>query len=187
MPSVWKWTPKKVGSHNELSNTLVMWWGPGKSHQISRVSATSKLGSPKTRKDLRSMFRLFNYYRVYIPEYSKVVSPLTHLSDDRMWNTISWSMEVEDALDMVKPVLRGRWQPEVPRSTKKFSWRPTRQNPWWQLVSHRKCRELKKRSLYWLKRSQPSRWNVEPLKFRVSQLGRPWVTWIHGSMVAIVR
>ncbi|XP_070379288.1 uncharacterized protein [Dermacentor albipictus] len=48
-----------------------------------RVSAIFKLQAPKTKRDLRSVLSLFNYYREYIPEYSKVAF-VPEASDDTM-------------------------------------------------------------------------------------------------------
>ncbi|XP_070391224.1 uncharacterized protein [Dermacentor albipictus] len=85
-----------------------------------RVSAIFKLQAPKTKRDLRSVLGLFNYYREYIPEYSKVVRPLTDLTARRIPKVIPWNEEAENAFCAVKNVLASLPQLVAPDHDNEF-------------------------------------------------------------------
>uniref|UniRef100_L7LYF1 RNA-directed DNA polymerase n=1 Tax=Rhipicephalus pulchellus TaxID=72859 RepID=L7LYF1_RHIPC len=70
-----------------------------------RVRAIQQLRPPKTKKELRSVLGLLNYYRDYVPEYSRLVLPLTGLTNKRVPNTLPWTAEAQHAFDAVKEAL----------------------------------------------------------------------------------
>ncbi|GFV27306.1 retrovirus-related Pol polyprotein from transposon 297 [Trichonephila clavipes] len=45
-----------------------------------KIAVINNLPVPKTKKNLRSVFGLCNYYREYIPKYSELVHPLPELT-----------------------------------------------------------------------------------------------------------
>ena len=47
---------------------------------LEKVEAIRKWEAPKTQKEVRRFLGFANYYRVFIPNYSKLVGPLTALT-----------------------------------------------------------------------------------------------------------
>lgn len=60
-----------------------------------KVQAISRLPRPTTKKQLRSLLGLCNYYREYIPKYSELVFPLTELTKKKEPDTLLWT-EIHD-------------------------------------------------------------------------------------------
>ncbi|GFV93662.1 hypothetical protein TNCV_4012131 [Trichonephila clavipes] len=56
-----------------------------------KTAVINNLPVPKTKKDLRSVLGLCNYYREYIPKYSELVYPLTELTKNRVPDAIPWT------------------------------------------------------------------------------------------------
>ncbi|XP_035228920.1 uncharacterized protein LOC118201016 [Stegodyphus dumicola] len=74
--------------------------GSGK-HQADpeKIEAISRLSKPKTKKQLRSLLGLCNYYRDYIPKYSELVYPLTELTKKKIPEEIPWKEEHDIAFE----------------------------------------------------------------------------------------
>ncbi|XP_035217524.1 uncharacterized mitochondrial protein AtMg00860-like [Stegodyphus dumicola] len=77
--------------------------GSGK-HQADRekIEAISRLSKPKTKKTLRSLLGLCNYYRDYIPKYSELVYPLTEHTKKKIPEEIPWKEEHDIAFEELK-------------------------------------------------------------------------------------
>lgn len=70
-----------------------------------KVHAIQRLKPPTTKRELRSVLGLLNYYRDYVPNYSRLVLPLTALTNKRVPNTLPWNSEAQVAFDSVKEAL----------------------------------------------------------------------------------
>ncbi|GFY18269.1 retrovirus-related Pol polyprotein from transposon 17.6 [Trichonephila clavipes] len=56
-----------------------------------KTAVINNLPVPKTKKELRSVLGLCNYYREYIPKYSELVYPLTELTKKRVPDSIPFT------------------------------------------------------------------------------------------------
>ena len=54
--------------------------GKGVGPYSTKVEAIRKWEAPKTQKEVRRFLGFANYYRMFIPNYSKIVGPLTALT-----------------------------------------------------------------------------------------------------------
>ncbi|GFW40140.1 retrovirus-related Pol polyprotein from transposon 297 [Trichonephila clavipes] len=70
-----------------------------------RIKAIQNLQAPTTKKQLRSALGLWNFYRQYIPNFAKIVLPLTELTKKKVPNEIPWSKEAENAFQELKTAL----------------------------------------------------------------------------------
>jgi hypothetical protein len=61
-----------------------------------RVAVLREIKPPKTLKELRSVLGHFSYYREYIPKFSEIAAPLTHLL--KKTSTFTWQPEFGSAL-----------------------------------------------------------------------------------------
>ena len=69
----------------------------------AKVAAMHALQPPTNVKRLQSHLGLFNYYRCYIREFSRVAAPLTALTKkDAVWK---WGTEEQEAYDQLKAAL----------------------------------------------------------------------------------
>lgn len=70
-----------------------------------RIAAIEQLKPPRTKRELRSILGLLNYYREYVPAYSHLVLPLTALTGKRVPNVLPWNGEAQAAFESVKEAL----------------------------------------------------------------------------------
>ena len=66
------------------------------------VSKILKITVPKTKKQVRSLLGLCNFYRKFLPNFAQIVEPLTNLTKKGQPNFIKWSDECQQALDKIK-------------------------------------------------------------------------------------
>ena len=59
---------------------------------------------PRTKKQVRSLLGLINFYRRYIPDCATLISPLTDLTKSRAPNRVEWGDKQEAAFTKVKGV-----------------------------------------------------------------------------------
>lgn len=85
-----------------------------------KIAAIKSLKSPKTKKMLRSILGLFNYYRDYINHYAKIAKPLTDLTRKSVPNDIPWSEEAEEAFNNLKTQLCNITSLVTPDTSKPF-------------------------------------------------------------------
>jgi len=60
---------------------------------------------PRTKKQIRSLLGLINFYRRYIPDCATLISPLTDLTRSIAPNRVEWGDKQEAAFTKVKEVL----------------------------------------------------------------------------------
>ena len=59
----------------------------------------------KTKKDVRKICGLANYYRRFIPFFAKIMSPLTNLTKGSYPNTVHWTTDCETAFNHLKQAM----------------------------------------------------------------------------------
>jgi len=91
--------------------------GKGVGPDSTKVDAIRKWEAPKTQKELRRFLGFANYYRMFIPNYSKIAGPLTALTGRGV--AFFWGKAEESAFEKLRdkfcraPVLSG-WDPTLP-------------------------------------------------------------------------
>ena len=91
--------------------------GKGVGPDSTKVDAIRKWEAPKTQKEVRRFLGFANYYRMFIPNYSKIAGPLTSLTGKGV--PFSWGKAEESAFLKLRdkfcraPVLSG-WDPTLP-------------------------------------------------------------------------
>ncbi|GFV27677.1 hypothetical protein TNCV_4169021 [Trichonephila clavipes] len=70
-----------------------------------KTEVINNLPVPKTKKELRSVLGLCNYYREYIPKYSELVYPLTELTKKRVPDSIPWTEKHDSSFHLLKKAL----------------------------------------------------------------------------------
>ncbi|GFY34402.1 hypothetical protein TNCV_3978621 [Trichonephila clavipes] len=70
-----------------------------------KTAVINNLPVPKTKKELRSVLGLCNYYREYIPKYSELVYPLTELTKKRVPDSIPWTEKHDSSFHLLKKAL----------------------------------------------------------------------------------
>ncbi|GFV05410.1 retrovirus-related Pol polyprotein from transposon 297 [Trichonephila clavipes] len=79
--------------------------GSGKHEPEPEKTAVINLPVPKTKKELRSVLGLCNYYREYIPKNSELVYPLTDLAKKRVPDSIPWTEKHDSSFHLLKKAL----------------------------------------------------------------------------------
>ena len=91
--------------------------GKGVGPDLEKVEAIQNWEAPKTQKEVRRFLGFANYYRTFIPNYSKIAGPLTALTGKA--TPFSWGKSEEKAFEDLKdrfcraPVL-SHWDPSLP-------------------------------------------------------------------------
>ncbi|GFV48774.1 retrovirus-related Pol polyprotein from transposon opus [Trichonephila clavipes] len=78
---------------------------PISSQHPEKTAVINNLPVPKTKKELRSVLGLCNYYREYIPKYSELVYPLTELTKKRVPDSIPWTEKHDSSFHLLKKAL----------------------------------------------------------------------------------
>ncbi len=84
------------------------------------MKTIKELTSPKTKKELRSILGLFNYYREYVPKFAELAFPLTALTKKAVPNNIPWTSCEEKAFCQIKEELCKTIELHTPDVTKPF-------------------------------------------------------------------
>lgn len=91
--------------------------GKGVGPDSEKVEAVRNWKAPQTQKEVRRFLGFANYYRMFIPHYSKTAAPLTALTGKGV--TFSWGKLEDEAFENLRdkfcraPVLSG-WDPTLP-------------------------------------------------------------------------
>ncbi|GFU47851.1 hypothetical protein TNCV_515571 [Trichonephila clavipes] len=70
-----------------------------------KTAVINNLPVPKTKKELRSVLGLCNYYREYIPKYSELVYPMTEFTKKRVPDSIPWTEKHDSSFHLLKKAL----------------------------------------------------------------------------------
>ena len=84
----------------------------------AKVTAVLDWEPPKTVIEIRSFLGLAGYYRKFIQDFSKIVTPTTHLT--RKGVQFIWSMECQKAFDILKTKLTTAPVLTIPNSDRIF-------------------------------------------------------------------
>jgi len=86
-----------------------------------KVEAILQLEAQKTKKGVRSLLGLVNYYRKYIPNYSSIIAPLTDLLKGKVkQGAVTWTNECEEAVKKIKDTISAYPVLSAPNFDKKF-------------------------------------------------------------------
>lgn len=97
--------------------------GQGKVRLVrAKIEAIHKYPVPKTMKELGSFLGLVRYYRVFCPNFSTVVAPLTNLL--RKKSAFVWSPHYQESFLSVKHLICCLlfWQLQILKSLLKYRW-----------------------------------------------------------------
>ena len=83
-----------------------------------KVAAIRDLDTPQTVRDVRSFVGMASFYRRYIPDFSKLVEPLTRLT--RKHAQFAWSGSCQEAFDTLKQKLSSPPVLAFPDTTKPY-------------------------------------------------------------------
>ena len=84
------------------------------------VSKILKIKVPKTKKEVRSLLGLCNFYRKFIPQFANITEPLTRLIRKGEPNKIKWSSEGDRALQKIQSVFSSKPILKIPDVNKPF-------------------------------------------------------------------
>ena len=84
------------------------------------VSKIFKIEIPKTKKQVRSLLGVCNFYRKFIPNFSDLIHPLTELIQKKQPNKIKWSQECDEALNKIKIAFSNQPILKLPDMKKEF-------------------------------------------------------------------
>ena len=75
------------------------------SPQTKKVLSIRNLATPQTKKQVRSILGLLNYYRKFIPNFSTLAAPLSDLTKAGAPNKVIWSEHCQASFDQIKSLL----------------------------------------------------------------------------------
>ena len=84
------------------------------------VSRILNIQIPKTKKEVRSVLGLCNFYRKFIPNFANITDPLTKLIKKGEPNKIKWSEECNRALELIQKVFSNKPILRIPDVNKPF-------------------------------------------------------------------
>ena len=79
--------------------------GKGISPNAMNVAKVQQWPVPRTVKEVKQFLGLANYYRRFIPQFSKVANPLTNLT--RKETSFNWDLDCQEAFEKLKLALTG--------------------------------------------------------------------------------
>ena len=79
-----------------------------------------RLERPKTKKEVRKICGLLNYYRKFVPHFSEIMCPLTNLTKSSSPNTVLWTPDCENAFNRLKHAMATRPILILPDLNKEF-------------------------------------------------------------------
>ena len=88
--------------------------------ETAKVQAIRVFCVPRTKKEVCSFLGLTRYYRKFIPNYSSVASPLTHLIRKSMPNQVVWTAGCAAAFEKLKFLLCSAPVLQAPNFEKQF-------------------------------------------------------------------
>lgn len=95
----------------------------GKGYQRPEQSKVDKILSlqpPKTKKEVRSVLGLLNYYRKFVPNFASIAFPLTELTKQGNPNKVQWNESCNNSFERIKKLLSNQPILSIPRLDKQF-------------------------------------------------------------------
>ncbi|GFO24331.1 reverse transcriptase [Plakobranchus ocellatus] len=86
----------------------------------NKTEKIRNLRVPTTKKEVRSVLGLLNYYRRFVHNFSAIAQPLTELSKKSSPNKIVWTPECQESWDAIKKCLTSEPILKVPDPSKPF-------------------------------------------------------------------
>ncbi|GFO07569.1 nectin-3 isoform b [Plakobranchus ocellatus] len=86
----------------------------------NKTEKVRNLKVPTTKKEVRSVLGLLNYYRRFVHNFSTIAQPLTELTKKSSPNKIVWTPECQESWDAIKKCLTSEPILKVPDPSKPF-------------------------------------------------------------------
>ncbi|GFO36843.1 Zinc finger protein [Plakobranchus ocellatus] len=86
----------------------------------NKTEKIRNLRVPTTKKEVRSVLGLLNYYRRFVHNFSAIAQPLTELTKKNSPNNIVWTPECQESWDAIKKCLTSEPILKVPDPSKPF-------------------------------------------------------------------
>ena len=64
----------------------------------SKIQSVKSFLTPTNKKQVRRFLGLTGYYRKFIPDYAKIVTPLTDLTRKNKPNCVAWTAECDKSI-----------------------------------------------------------------------------------------
>ena len=90
------------------------------SPQSETVGRVLRMSPPKTKKQVRSLIGLVNFYRRYIPDCATLLSPISDLTKGKGPNLVEWGESQERAFNKLKDILSSEPILKLPDLQKDF-------------------------------------------------------------------
>lgn len=88
--------------------------------ETSKVEKIKALKHPETKKDVRRVLGLLNYYRKYVQNFARLALPLTNLTKKGQPNKVTWNEECENSFRVIKEALSSEPILNLPDLNKPF-------------------------------------------------------------------
>ncbi|GFR91454.1 polyprotein [Elysia marginata] len=85
-----------------------------------KTQKITDLKQPTTKKEVKRVLGLLEYYRRFVPNYSQIAQPLTDLTRKAQPNKVKWTEECQNSLERLKGVLTSQPVLRVPNLDKPF-------------------------------------------------------------------
>jgi len=72
---------------------------------LEKLRAVEHLQAPKTKSDLRKIWKFFSYFRVHHPNFACRAPLLTDLTSKNKPNALEWAQECQTVLSLLKSML----------------------------------------------------------------------------------
>ena len=74
----------------------------------SKISKILSLAVPTTKKEVRSLLGVLNYYRKFVSNFSAISAPLSDLTKGGQPDKVVWTSECQDALEALQAVMSSK-------------------------------------------------------------------------------
>ena len=86
----------------------------------SKIDKIHDLKPPSTKKEVRKVLGLLNYYRKFVPSFADIAKPLTDLTKQGMPNRVIWTTECQTSFELIKNALTKEPILALPQIDKEF-------------------------------------------------------------------
>ena len=103
------------------------WWGNGKLEmEEDKTDKIKNSPQPKPKKQVRSFLGLTGFYRMFVPGYAQIASPLIDLTKKRLPNNVHWTSTKQKSFETLTEMLTQSPFLRLPDFSGKFCLVPVR-------------------------------------------------------------
>ena len=88
--------------------------------QDEKIEKIKQLKEPQNKKQLKSVLGMVGYYRNFVPNYSKLICPLTQLLKKDRSDKLKWTDEHQRVFEEIKSIMSSRPVLKLPEFSKPF-------------------------------------------------------------------